>query len=325
MAFVPTDISGCRLWLDAGTLSLNNNDPVDLWEDGSAQGNDCTASGATRPTFKTNQLNGLPGVYFSVGPYLESSTGVGISGTGGRTLFFVANNTNGWVLASLGKSSNAWSPTASNLFMWGYDPSYNVQWTGSQNKVFTQMYSNGILNNWENNVIKNENQNIGTSFNTQNNGYYIGDWFPHSRPLSGYLYEVIVYDTALSSTNRKSVEAYLLYKYLNIELDASVNSSDVSTITDIPTADEYSFIYEISTPDTSTLSDIITPEMLSSVIANGTLVTHIAGFPVKVQKVGYLPTAAGTPIGLVATEGKVYINTIDNKFYWFSGGSWRHT
>lgn len=209
----PLDIAGCKLWLSADALTLSNNDLVELWTDKSPAANNCTASGATRPTFKTNILNGKPAVQFSGGPYLESSTGMGITGTNARTLFFVAYNINGWVMASIGKSSNAWSPTLSNLYMWGYDPSYSAQWTGSQNKVFSQTYASGLLNNWENGVAKVENQDIGTTFNTQNDGYFVGDWFAHSRPMNGNLFEVLIYDSVLSTANRQFVETFLMTKY----------------------------------------------------------------------------------------------------------------
>ncbi len=48
------------LWLKSDTIALSNGNPVPLWEDQSGNGNDATSSGAARPTFKTNQVNGLP-------------------------------------------------------------------------------------------------------------------------------------------------------------------------------------------------------------------------------------------------------------------------
>lgn len=62
--FSPTDIEGLVLWLDASTLvGLDDGDPVTTWTDGSGEGNDAT--GVNDPTYRTNQLNGLPVVRFT--------------------------------------------------------------------------------------------------------------------------------------------------------------------------------------------------------------------------------------------------------------------
>lgn len=64
-SFSPADIPGLRLWLKADALSLANNDPVATWPDSSGNGNDATATGTVRPTYKTNQINStLPAVFF---------------------------------------------------------------------------------------------------------------------------------------------------------------------------------------------------------------------------------------------------------------------
>jgi len=53
-----------QLWLDANQLTLSNGSPVSTWTDKSGKGNNATATGTTRPTFKTNQFNGRPAVSF---------------------------------------------------------------------------------------------------------------------------------------------------------------------------------------------------------------------------------------------------------------------
>src|SRR5678816_1516696 len=57
--------SGAALWLKADSLALSNNDPVGLWTDSSGNGHHVSQSGVgEKPLFKTNQLNGYPGVLF---------------------------------------------------------------------------------------------------------------------------------------------------------------------------------------------------------------------------------------------------------------------
>ncbi|HYX08298.1 MAG TPA: hypothetical protein VE912_16320, partial [Bacteroidales bacterium] len=53
------------LWLDANSLTLNNNDPVPLWTDRSGNGTDASQGTAVnQPLFNTNVLNGFPIIYF---------------------------------------------------------------------------------------------------------------------------------------------------------------------------------------------------------------------------------------------------------------------
>lgn len=70
----PSDIAGMQLWLKADSLALSDNDPVSTWVDSSGSGNDATQAGALRPTYKTNQINGLPAVRFNgTSQYLNSN------------------------------------------------------------------------------------------------------------------------------------------------------------------------------------------------------------------------------------------------------------
>ena len=50
------------IWLDANQEAYANNDPVGQFTDWSGNGNHFTASGAARPTFKTNRINSRPAV-----------------------------------------------------------------------------------------------------------------------------------------------------------------------------------------------------------------------------------------------------------------------
>lgn len=65
MAFTPTDYTGLVFWLDAAALALANGDPVASWTDASGNGRHAVqATGAAQPTYRTNQINGLPAVDF---------------------------------------------------------------------------------------------------------------------------------------------------------------------------------------------------------------------------------------------------------------------
>ncbi len=84
--FVPTDIAGCLLWLDAAQIvGLSDNDPVDTWSDLSGQANDATGVLTTRPLYKTNIINSKPIVRFDgVDDFL-----ITIDTVTPRTIFFL--------------------------------------------------------------------------------------------------------------------------------------------------------------------------------------------------------------------------------------------
>lgn len=62
---VQIPMTGLELWLKADSLVLSNNDPVTTWTDSSLAGHNFTqATALNKPTYKTSQQNGLPGVSF---------------------------------------------------------------------------------------------------------------------------------------------------------------------------------------------------------------------------------------------------------------------
>lgn len=93
--FSPLDISGLKLWLDASAITgLNNNDSVTTWADISGNGNDVTQStGSKKPTYQTNQINGLPAVVFDgVDDQLENSMSMA---AGAKTLVVIGKLSGG--------------------------------------------------------------------------------------------------------------------------------------------------------------------------------------------------------------------------------------
>lgn len=63
-AWNPTTEPSLIGWWKADTLVLNDGDPISSWSDSSASGYTMTAAGVNRPTYKTNQKNSLPAVFF---------------------------------------------------------------------------------------------------------------------------------------------------------------------------------------------------------------------------------------------------------------------
>lgn len=61
----PPSVTGLILWLKADSLALANNDLVGDWPDQSGVGNNFSeVTPSLKPVFHTNQVNGLPAIYF---------------------------------------------------------------------------------------------------------------------------------------------------------------------------------------------------------------------------------------------------------------------
>ncbi|EFC78980.1 SGNH/GDSL hydrolase family protein [Parafrankia sp. EUN1f] len=72
----PDELTGLLSWWDASSLSLANNDPVSSWAPrAGAETAPLTQSGTNRPTFLTNQINGLPAVSFAAASSQSLDTG----------------------------------------------------------------------------------------------------------------------------------------------------------------------------------------------------------------------------------------------------------
>lgn len=89
-SFNVMDLPGLAVWLKADALGLSNDDPVSTFTDQSGNGHSPAQSGAARPIFKTNVLNGLPVVRFTKSTHWMTCTGWAISAGSNLSLFLVS-------------------------------------------------------------------------------------------------------------------------------------------------------------------------------------------------------------------------------------------
>jgi hypothetical protein len=96
----PDEIEGLALWLKADAISgLSDGDPVALWEDSWGNNDASQSASVQRPTYKTEQQNGLPVVEFDAANATSLSClsfGLGGGGTQ-RTIIAVTKKTGSWV------------------------------------------------------------------------------------------------------------------------------------------------------------------------------------------------------------------------------------
>jgi len=209
MPFSPTDITGCKLWLKADSLALNDNDPISTWSDSSGSSNDATASGAVRPTFKTAQVNGLPAVQFGGSHYLLTPSIT----TTIDSIFIVYKHTSGsgYIIEFEGND-------AANALIAGFTA--NVE-TYNSPRISVGAYSTSLFNLHE--VTRGSGTTTyinGTSVTSDGTNQHAGGVFTIGASrlgtadfVTGYIAEIIFYDSVLSTGDRQSVEGYINTKY----------------------------------------------------------------------------------------------------------------
>jgi hypothetical protein len=113
--------SNIAVWLDAGTLNLNNGDPVATWTDRSGNGNNFTQSNASiQPTFsQTGLVNGRPAVTFTSD--VISSSAISALNTDVLSYFIVYRNQSALTTSGAGQFAQLLSTRSSiNNGEWMY-------------------------------------------------------------------------------------------------------------------------------------------------------------------------------------------------------------
>ena len=232
--FLPTDIAGLKLWLRADTLALSNNDPVATWNDESGQGNHATqGTGGNQPVYLTNQQNSLPGVSFTAASthYLVANGVAALQNGSDKafTAFVVARND----LATGGSTILNWANSATTQQRMLVDfgsvfRSIRRDDAGSQvivsgtNPLGTVAGARLATTSFSGTAVAFYLDAAANGSGAQNVGTMTIDIFAigaHFRsgsaqvPWDGTLYEVVIYDTELTGTNRGLVETYLDTKW----------------------------------------------------------------------------------------------------------------
>jgi len=222
--FLPSQISGLRLWLKADALVLNDGDAVGTWVDQSGNANDATqATAANKPTYKAGIVNGKPVVRFDGSndylalpnfvstfiageifivvkidndpPTLDSQTGLWTFGSDIQNTHYPY--TDGIIYDQFGTATRkATSDPAIAL------TSFRIYNVASQSGEWTSRI-NGV-------------QHYTTATNTASftTAPILGAGVGGSNYfLDGDVAEVILYSSVLSSGNRGLVEGYLNSKY----------------------------------------------------------------------------------------------------------------
>ena len=226
----PSDIAGLAVWLDAGTLSLADADPVTTWADQSGNGRDFTqATSAQKPTYKTAIVNGEPVVRFDgtddvvVGPNLSALTAA--------TAFLVVkidteppgniNQTGLWDFGTHTGSGRAthYPFTDSNVYD-GFGSTARKS-TGNPTAALTswRIYEvKTVSGEWTSRVDGVQHFTTATNTVGFTTAVRIGESWSNDTPatryyLDGDVAEFILYNSGLGTTDAGNVRSYLGTKY----------------------------------------------------------------------------------------------------------------
>lgn len=216
MPFAPTDIAGCKLWLDASGLSAG---ALGTWTDGSSAGNTVSqATAGAKPTVVAGGLNGLPVVRFDGSDDTLSAAGfTGIAA--GYSLFAVVvpqatpdaydalvASDDCWVMLAVG-GTGGWG-----LYTSGDQPASAVLSAGTA--YLLEVVTGGTGANYYSSGVA-DGTASGPTNNSGISGFNVGSQgsIRFSQVDVG---EIVVYDSALGTTDRQSVENYLLAKWFGV-------------------------------------------------------------------------------------------------------------
>lgn len=220
--FAPSDIAGLKGWWKADALALSDSAAVNPWTDSSGGGFDL-ALYVSAPIFKTSIVNGKPVVRFDGASNALETTADSIPSS--YTVFAVAKAAS--ISAAAHSIVTFGSTSFSNVILRRDTATLNFYQltapatyanvaeasgiaSGTWN-YFTANWDGANIHLWRNGTLK------GTSVATtiQTTGSHLGVGFDYQSGAywDGDIAEVLVYDSALGTTDRQNVEAYLAAKY----------------------------------------------------------------------------------------------------------------
>lgn len=218
-----------ELWLKADALTLNDSDQVDTWPDSSGWGRNATQTGAARPQFRANVVNGIPALSFDGSDDSMKVADNDVWAFGDFDFFIVLRiqtistwHTRAWLAQDEGGGTT-------KKWIWSHDGAMQV-WhinspgVGSEVKTganwapsSTQFYVLELRKQGSNYLFAADGWSNGAftcaiSIPNANTPLTIGVG-ESSPPFSGDIAEVLLYSAALAERERQRTGYYLQRKY----------------------------------------------------------------------------------------------------------------
>ncbi|HEY9684984.1 MAG TPA: FN3 associated domain-containing protein [Oculatellaceae cyanobacterium] len=233
---VPQPSSNLALWLRADQGITSSGGSISQWSDNSGQGNNATQStGSAQPTLATGAVNSaiLPTVNFNGSTqflnlpsgFANLTNGASIfvvskptssTATGDPCAFGNASNSDAVFPQTVGKNAslNAWNGTTGSSVATTSSPLSNTQYQLLEEILLpgaTAGTATGTI--WVNGSQKVQATNLQNLNNITRSQNFVGCGIGSTNFFQGGIAEILVFSTALSASQRASVESYILSKY----------------------------------------------------------------------------------------------------------------
>lgn len=216
---------GLQLWLRSDVGLERAGDVVIRWADQSGNGNDATAAAGTAPLWLDNAYGTLGALHFDEETYMQVAHAEGLNAGGeGLSVLMVYRSERGIRLAqkksgASGTQADAWFVTAAQglgvagTFRQGTPLFEAGKEVHVQGNIFDP--AAGTITIFDRGQVVDTLQGVKPQTPNEDD-LFLGkrDHPTGTRlPWQGELFEVIIYNRALSAAERAEVEAYLLAKY----------------------------------------------------------------------------------------------------------------
>lgn len=213
--------SGLQVWLrsDNGVVAPSGSPPqITSWKD--IQSTTRNATATNNPTLLVNQLNGLPAVNLAGGSTQYFTNGGTFNFTGGFSAFIVSNITTPGSTVDIATFTQA-SPVRSVKIQATSTPSllYSVTNSGTQTlttgmtlgfpQVIGVVHSGGTATVFRNGAQLNSGSVAASTYS----GGLTGQLSSSGAPSTQKVFEVLVFDRAVTAQERQDIEAYLMVRY----------------------------------------------------------------------------------------------------------------
>ena len=211
--YQPSSISGLRVWLKADAITgIVNGGQVTTWSDSSGNGINFTQATSTKqPTYVRNAINGKPALHFTASTQQTMTNATNFSTP--NTIFYVSRQTGGTKARLLSGLSNNWllgyhGGNKNMAYFEGWVSSGGITadndwhiYSSTQTASLSTVYENGAQ------LYSNANGVTGP------NGLSLNGYQGTSEFSDGDIAELIIFNSALSDTDRQKVNNYLNNKY----------------------------------------------------------------------------------------------------------------
>jgi len=222
----PNQLSGLIAWYRATDLALADGAAVATWVDQSSAGNNATqATPANQPIFHTTTgPNSGPAVFFTAaGHALRTST---LAATQPNTIFIVASATQNPTCYLDGTNGGFYTQTVSATSLL-INAGVSITATGTPALSGFNIIC-GVFNGVSSLLSVDGTVTSGNAGTTAGAELTIGNFRTGTVPQAGGTAEVIVYNRALTTTERRQIETYLSDRHV-IALSVYARSRDVTT------------------------------------------------------------------------------------------------